>query len=104
MRSRQNLALNAVNSLESVDYASGACPKGSWVLADQLHCMIYRVWQPFVRTWGTEIANQFHWAEFQARAGSRILVSTMLAGALIWAMSLVFLLLLKREFVRPRYE
>jgi hypothetical protein len=94
--------LNVVNTFSLVDYASGTCPKGNWPLADQLHCFAYAVLQPLARAGSSWIANQLHWDDFQIRAGSRIAVCAILAGAITWGATSGILVLLKREFVRPR--
>lgn len=93
--------LNVVNTF-NVDYANGTCPKGSWSLADRLHCSIYAVLQPLVRTASAWIARQFSWVDFQTFAGSRVALCLLLAGPIVWGAALGLLELLKREFVRPR--
>jgi hypothetical protein len=94
--------LNVVNTFNVVDYTGGSCPRGSWALADQLHCSVYAVLKPLARTWSVWIANQLRWNDFQMQAGSRVAVCVILTGAITWGATSGILVLLKREFVRPR--
>jgi len=95
-------ALNAVNTLTSVDYRGGNCPRVGWVVADRVHCVVYSVWQPFVRDCGVWLANHVHWPQFWLTVGGRASISAALSILVAWPVSSVLLLLLKREYVRPR--
>jgi hypothetical protein len=94
--------LNAVNTLASIDYQTGGCPRVSWILADRLHCAVYSVWQPFVRDSAGWLANQFHWPQFWLTAGGRAAISVALSILVAWPVTSILLVILKREYVRPR--
>jgi hypothetical protein len=95
-------SLNAVNTLSTLDYASGACPSVGGPLSSKLQCIVYGIWQPLVRTLGSQIAHEFNWQQFWSDAGARITVSTIVSVLLSLPVTFFLLFLLKREFVRPR--
>ena len=94
--------LNTVNTLTMVDYRGSNCPKVGWILADRVHCAIYSVWQPIVRGSEVWLANQLHWPLALGTIGGRAAISAILAILIAWPISSIGLVLLKREFVRPR--
>jgi hypothetical protein len=94
--------LNAVNTLTSIDYQGGNCPRASWIIADRLHCAVYASWQPFVRDGGGWLASRLHWPQFWLTTGGRAAISAILSILIAWPITSAFLVVLKREYVRPR--
>ena len=93
-------SLNAINTLSALDYATATCSSfGGW---GRMHCIVYGVWQPLVRTLGSRVAHELNWQQFWSDAGARITMSITVSVLLSLPVTWFLLFLLKREFVRPR--
>jgi hypothetical protein len=93
-------SLNAINTFSAFDYSGGTCPSGGgWI---QIQCMAYGVWQPLVKALGSRVAYVLNWQQFWNDAGARITVSIVVSVLLSIPATWFLLVLLKREFVRPR--
>jgi hypothetical protein len=94
--------LNALNTLSWVSYSGGGCPAIGWLWTDQLHCRIYVVWQPIVKTIGDFLFQNLGWGTYWTKTAGRVGVSAAISILAAWPLAYVFLQFLKREYVRPR--
>lgn len=95
--------MNAINTLASTNYTSGNCPRPGWVVTDYIQCWTYYAWQPLIREIGSRLSVQFAWpSDYWNYAAARVSISIIISAVLSYLGSAAMLIVLEREYVRPR--
>lgn len=97
------IASNEVNGVEGVAGSEPTCKRAIGYFAGAINCAAHEALTPIVKNAGGIATWALGWPrEFQKLAASRIAVGAATSLVAAWPVSIVLLMLLKREFVRPR--
>jgi hypothetical protein len=97
--------LNLANGLKDREFLTGdtpGCGLEDFATVGAIHCAALVELSPSVQYLGDALASLVGWETFWTNTASRLTVSIAAGIVVSWPVTFVSLMLLKREFVRPR--